>query len=187
MPTTGRSPRLPLRDCRTSRAPPFHLTCFSLKAPGNCEKEMRALVTINEIKTGRWPCLFWQSNVQRGNRIIVIDSFFATPFSDVFRLKVNRDFRKRDHEWCDHLSCYLRIVCVAWMNGSGDRILCFSCDDVAFQSVDFLGKRASRWDFKKRSPYVWRKCFRSLFDGPTISRHRVGPSSELGFMNTQKN
>jgi hypothetical protein len=27
-------------------------------------------------------------NVQRGIRIIVIDSFFATPFSDVFRLKV---------------------------------------------------------------------------------------------------
>ena len=28
-------------------------------------------------------------NVQRGNRIIVIDAIFATPFSDLFRLKIN--------------------------------------------------------------------------------------------------
>ena len=33
--------------------------------------------------------LLWQSNVQRGNRIIVIDTFFATPFSDLFRLPIN--------------------------------------------------------------------------------------------------
>ena len=28
-------------------------------------------------------------NVQRGNRIIVIKTFFATPFSDLFRLNIN--------------------------------------------------------------------------------------------------
>jgi len=28
-------------------------------------------------------------NVQRGNRIIVIDTFFAISFSDLFRLKIN--------------------------------------------------------------------------------------------------
>ena len=31
-------------------------------------------------------------NVQRGNRIIVIETFFATPFSDLFQIKVTLNF-----------------------------------------------------------------------------------------------
>jgi len=36
--------------------------------------------------------LVWQSNVQRGNRIIVINTFFATPFSDLFQTKSTSNF-----------------------------------------------------------------------------------------------
>lgn len=91
VPTTGRIAWIALRDSRMRRAPILHLTRLALKAPGNCEKEMRALVTINEIKNRPLTLLVLAINVQRGIRIIVIDSIFATPFSDVFRLKVNRE------------------------------------------------------------------------------------------------
>ena len=38
-------------------------------------------------------------NVQRGNRIIVIKTFFATPFSDLFRLNINCKFLLIDHHF----------------------------------------------------------------------------------------
>jgi len=96
--TTERIAWIALRGRRTRRVPILHLTRLALKAPGNCEKEMRALVTINEIKNRPLTLLVLAINVQRGNRIIVIDSIFATPFSDVFRVKVNLVFSLREGE-----------------------------------------------------------------------------------------
>jgi hypothetical protein len=49
-------------------------------------KNMRASKPSNEIKNQvADQNLFWQSMLQRGNRIIVIDEFFATPFSKLLR------------------------------------------------------------------------------------------------------
>ena len=52
--------------------------------------ELTNLHTIQ--KQGRWSKLILAINVQRGNRIIVIETFFATPFSDLFRLKSTSNF-----------------------------------------------------------------------------------------------
>ena len=39
----------------------------------------------------------------------------------------------------------------------------------------FLGNLTDHRELKKRSPSVWRNYFVLVFDGPTISRHEVGP------------
>jgi hypothetical protein len=49
---------------------------------------MRASKPSNEIKNqAADPNFFWQS-FQRGIRIIVIETFFATPFSELIRLVI---------------------------------------------------------------------------------------------------
>ena len=50
---------------------------------------MRASKPSNDEKQAADQNFLWQSNVQRGNRIIVIETFFATSFSDLFRLEIN--------------------------------------------------------------------------------------------------
>ena len=81
-------------DCLAQLAarvtPQHHLTNIRLKVSGQLREKRWELVNLQTII--HRPLInskFWQSNVQRGNRIIVIDTFFATSFSDLFRLKIN--------------------------------------------------------------------------------------------------
>lgn len=52
-----------------------------------------------------------------------------------------------------------------------DRFLCLTCRERDREVVDFLRKYTYAFVLKKRSPYVWRKSFVFVFDGPTISGH----------------
>ena len=154
-PTTGRPPRLPCATPHEPR-PTTHLDSFSLKAPGKCENKDKSLVTFNESKNRPLTLYVLAINVQRGNRIIVIDSIFATPFSDVFRVKVKRANSLREGERCDHLSCDLRVVCISKTAKPFVAELCFCCDDVQIELLDSLRKCALEYKVKKRSPNVSR-------------------------------
>jgi hypothetical protein len=68
---------------------------------------MSALSPSYESKNRSLTLLFLAINVQRGNRIIVIDTFFATSFSELFRLKVSSKILKD----AIILSLLLRVVC----------------------------------------------------------------------------
>jgi len=68
---------------------------------------MRAVSPSNESKNRSLTLLFLAINVQRGNRIIVIDTFFATSFSELFRMKVSTKNLKDTII----LSLLLRVVC----------------------------------------------------------------------------
>jgi hypothetical protein len=132
--------------------------------------------------------LVWQSIVQRGNRIIVIDTFFAIPFSDLFRAKSTSNFfcdrriYKRRFRECKQLK-RVRIH---------DRII--QILTIVFMSL-LSRTRRCEWGKtlanstcvrspKKRSPSVWRNCFVCVFDGPTISRSSV---ALLNFLHRQRN
>ena len=88
-------------DCLAQRPhqlrPTTYLTYLSSKASGQLREKDESLVTFKRIeKQAADQILLWQSNVQRGNRIIVIKTFFATPFSDLFRLKINYEILQID-------------------------------------------------------------------------------------------
>jgi hypothetical protein len=53
--------------------------------------------------------------------------------------------------------------------------LCLTCRERASGVFVFLGNFTDHQELKKRSPSVWRNYFVSISDGPTISRHEVGP------------
>ena len=89
---------------------------------------MRASYLQTIIQQAAEPLCIWQSICQRGNRIIVIDTFFAIPFSDLFRLKINSNFlpidlltnvtfklRKRllNERIRDHVTHLRRMFCVS--------------------------------------------------------------------------
>jgi hypothetical protein len=60
---------------------------MSLKVSGQLrEKNMRASKPSRVKNQVADQNLLMAINVQRGNRIIVIDTFFAIPFSDLFRM-----------------------------------------------------------------------------------------------------
>src|SRR5688500_11793138 len=88
------SPRLPNATIARSRAP---LLAPEFEVRGRlrreCEERMRYLANLHTIKNrvADQNCA-GQSTVQRGNRIIVIDTFFATPFSDLFQAESMRNF-----------------------------------------------------------------------------------------------
>jgi hypothetical protein len=50
---------------------------------------MRAVNLQNDSKQAADQTIYWQSIVQRGNRIIDNDIIFATSFSDLFQLEIN--------------------------------------------------------------------------------------------------
>jgi hypothetical protein len=74
----------------TIRHATIYLSRTSREASGQLrDKKMRASKPSNEIKNqAADPNFFWQS-FQRGIRIIVIETFFATPFSELIRLAIN--------------------------------------------------------------------------------------------------
>lgn len=155
-PTTGRPPRLP---CATAARIAPHLSPDSFSVEGFraiARIENKSLVTINESKNRSLTLYVLAINVQRGNRIIVIDSIFATPFSDVFSVQVKRGNSCCDRGQCDHLSCVLRVVCVSKFRYASDPKLCFCCDERNCELLDFLRKRECKSEIKKRSPYVSR-------------------------------
>jgi len=53
-------------------------------------KKDESLVNLHRSQqTGRWSTCTGNQMFSEGNRIIVIKTFFATPFSDLFRLEIN--------------------------------------------------------------------------------------------------
>jgi hypothetical protein len=68
------------------------------RLPGNCEKNMSASKPSNELKNQAAELnSSWQSIVQRGNRIIVIEEFFATTFSCFLSIKFSCEKSIQDH------------------------------------------------------------------------------------------
>ena len=55
------------------------------------------------------------------------------------------------------------------------RNLCLTCREHASEVFVLLGNFTDHQALKKRSPSVWRNYFVFVLDGPTISRHKVGP------------
>jgi hypothetical protein len=53
--------------------------------------------------------------------------------------------------------------------------LCLTCRERSSEASVLLGNCTDHQELKKRSPSVWRNYFVLVFDGPTISRHGVGP------------
>src|SRR5690242_9767936 len=72
-------------DCLAQLAarvtPQHHLTNIRLKVSGQLREKYESELTFKRSSNRSLTnSKFWQSNVQRGNRIIVIDTFFATSF-----------------------------------------------------------------------------------------------------------
>ena len=101
------------------------------------------------------------------------DTFFAIPFSDLFRTESNSKIlstdltfkiafykRKRllNERIRDHVTQITRLV------------LCLNCRERARRTREFVSKSEK---VKNRSPNVWRNNFVLHFHGPTISSAAV--------------
>jgi len=99
----GRSPSLPHRNCRAHELRPFYYLRLTVDKGFPCEKEMRVKLTFTRFKN-RVADQFRMAIkiVQRGNRIIVIETFFAIPFSDLFQFRSRSNFLAID--WSTNLT-----------------------------------------------------------------------------------
>jgi hypothetical protein len=140
---------------------------FRRRLPGNCEKNkwVRANLLTNSKTRSLILTLLWQSIAQRGNRIIVIEEFFATTISYKFSIKFTWKNVMRDSEFFSSINVAQTILeCEDRWSDQRSQVTTtrvWSCDRIIKRPANL---------FEKFALLINQKSVRRLFRGTLIKK-----------------